>query len=275
MSALRENDDVRAVHENDVVVDGQRIRVLSAGAGPTVVLVHGLGLGAGFWRFHLESLAASGYRAVAPDMPGFGRTGGPAFAFTVEHAAGWLAEFADRLDMRHAVWVGHSVSAQYVLRLAVVRPDLVRGLVLAAPTGEPGAFRWLGQLIGLARTAPRERPRFVAHVLRHYLTTPPTRVFGAWLGARRHMALDDAPLVRCPVRVVLGGRDPVVPRAFADRLVAAAPMADLVVVPESAHGVALAPAAPFCRVLLDFLARFPHPAVDRSTEPVDNPVETT
>lgn len=259
--------------ETHVVVDGRSVRLLRCGAGPAVVLVHGLGLGAGFWRYHLERLAAHGYTAIAVDMPGFGHTSGPAFAFTVEHAADWLMRLAHALDLRDGVWVGHSVSAQYVLRLAAARPDLVRGLVLAAPTGEPGAFRWLGQLVGLARTAFREPPRLIGHVLRHYVTTPPTRVLGAWLGARRHSALDDAARVDCPVCVVLGGRDPVVPREFAERLVALAPAARLVVIPDSAHGVALAPAEPFCDVLLAFLSTFPRGSVDDSGKVVEKAVE--
>lgn len=264
-----------SVTTGEVVVDGRDVRVLRAGAGRTVVLVHGLGLAADFWTYHLERLAAAGYRAIAPDLPGFGRSRGPAFAFTVDHATDWLAAFAREEGIERAVWVGHSVSTQYVLRLAVTHPALVDALLLAAPTGEPGRARWLAQLIGLARTAPRESPRLVARILGSYFSTPPTRVVGMWLGARRHPALPDAELVRCPVRVVLGGRDPVVPTSFATRLVAAAPHAEGVVLEDSAHGVALSPAEPFCDVLLDFLTTISEqPAVDKGGTPRGKRVET-
>lgn len=239
---------------NTASVAGRDVRVLTAGSGPAIVLVHGLGLGADLWRFHLARLG-SHYRVLAPDMPGFGRSSGPAFGHTVETAARWLADFADVHDVHDALWVGHSVSAQHVLRLAVDRPDLVAGLVLAAPTGEPGAFRWLAQLAGLAVTAFRERLPLIRDVLAHYLTTPPTRTIGTWLGARRDHALADIGRVRCPVRVVIGGRDPVVPWSFADRLVEDAPAAELVVLPDAAHGVALSPAEPFCAVVLEFADR--------------------
>ena len=256
-------------------IGGHETRVLSAGHGPAVVFVHGLGLGADFWRYHLERIADAGYHAIAPDMPGFGESKGPAFAFTVEHAAEWLHALAAALGIQRATWVGHSVSSQYVLRLAVTHPDRVAGLVLAAPTGEPGALRWLAQLIGLARTSVRERPRFVGHVLASYFTTPPTRVVGAWLGARRHHALDDAPAVAQPMRIVLGGRDPVVPRPFAERLASLAARGELVVVAGSAHGVALAPAEPFCRVLVEFLDQtFPPASVDDPSAGGGKAVET-
>ena len=254
-----------AIHTEEVAVAGRKARLLRCGSGPTVVLVHGLGLSADFYRYHLELLAGAGYCALAPDMPGFGRSPGPAFGHTVEHAAAWLAELARTTRVARAAWVGHSVSAQYVLRLAVLEPSLAAALVLAAPTGEPGRLRWIGQLAGLARTSIRERPRFAARVLASYLTTPPTRVIGSWLGGRRHLALADATLVRCPVHIVLGGRDPVVPRAFANRLAGCIPAAELISIPESAHGVALSPVAPFGAVLVDCLSRtFPPRYVEKA-----------
>lgn len=238
-------------------VAGRRVRVLVAGSGPTIVLVHGLGLGADLWRYHLQRLSRH-YRVIAPDMPGFGRSPGPAFGHTVASAARWLADFAAVHDVHDALWVGHSVSAQHVLRLAILRPDAVAALVLAAPTGEPGAFRWLAQLGGLAVTAFRERLPLIRDVVAHYVTTPPARTIGTWLGARRDRALDDVPLVGCPIRVVIGGRDPVVPWSFADRLVETARHGELVVLPESAHGVALSPAEPFCRAILELADRVFH-----------------
>ena len=255
-----------------VRIAGRKVRVLSAGSGPTIVLVHGLGLGAGLWRYHLPRLGAR-YRVIAPDMPGFGRTSGPMFGFTVQSAADWLLEFAAAYDVRDALWVGHSVSAQYVLRVAAIRPELVTGLVLAAPTGEPGRLRWAAQLGGLAVTAFRERLPLVRDVAAHYLTTPPWRTVGTWIGARRHHSLDDIGRVKCPVLVVIGGRDPVVPWSFADRLVEEAAQGELAVLPDSAHGVALSPAEPFCRALLEFAGRtFPPDSVDKRAQGGGNAV---
>lgn len=245
----------RADEAARITAGGHAVRLLRAGSGPAVVLVHGLGLGADVWEYHVARLAREGYDVLAPDLPGFGPTTGPSLGWSVDKAARWLADFADEAGVRRAVWVGHSVSAQYVLRLCALRPYLVGGMVLAAPTGEPGTLRWLSQLLGLARTSVREPLPLVGRVLRHYLTTPPLRTIGTWLGGRRHDSLADARRVDCRLRVVLGGRDPVVPVAFAARLAESAPAGDLVVIPDSAHGVALAPPEPFCRVLLSFLEK--------------------
>lgn len=241
------------MRETAIEVGGWTSRVLEAGTGPTVILVHGLGLGADVWSEHVEHLAAHGYRAVAPDLPGFGRSTGPRSGWSVQGAADWLAALARRIDAGEAAWVGHSVSAQYVLRIAADHPGLVSRVVAAAPTGEPGRFRWLAQLVGLARTARREPGALVLDVLSHYATTPPLRTVGTWAGARRSDPCRDAAQLRCPLRVVVGGRDPVVDDAFARSLADAAPNAEFVVIPDSAHGVALAPARPFLDVLLAFL----------------------
>ena len=260
---------------DEVVVAGRAVRVLREGHGRPIVLVHGLGLGAGFWRYHLARLPGAGYEAIAPDLPGFGRSRGPTVGYSVSSAADWLADFAAVLRIEHALWVGHSVSCQYVLRLAAARPDLVDALVLAAPTGEPGPGRWLAQLIGLARTSTRESGRLVRSVLAHYGTTPPNRTFGTWLGARRHDALADVRRVHCPLLVVLGERDPVVPRTWAERVVAEASGGRLVMIPGSAHGVALDPPEPFCRALLDFAATsYPPIAVEKPSPFRGNDVET-
>ena len=78
------------------------------------------------------------------------------------------------------------------------------------------------------------------------------RVFGL-LGARRHDVLADADACACPVLVVAGGRDPVVSEDFCRHVAARAPHGTCIVVSGSAHGVALDPAEPFCRILLRFL----------------------
>lgn len=253
------------MRNRSIELGGWSSRVLEAGSGPTVVLVHGLGLGADVWSVHMDHLAAHGYHAIAPDLPGFGRSTGPFSGWSVQDAADWLAALARRIAVRDPVWVGHSVSAQYVLRVAADYPDLAHGVVAAAPTGEPGRLRWLAQLVGLARTARREPASLVLDVLGHYATTPPPRTIGTWAGARRSDPLQDAARVRCPVRVVVGGRDPVVHGAFARSLAEATPDAEFVVIPDSAHGVALAPAPPFLDVLDRFLASLRSPATRRGT----------
>jgi 2-hydroxy-6-oxonona-2,4-dienedioate hydrolase len=235
-------------------VAGRRTRILEAGSSSSmpVVLVHGLGLSADVWRPHMRILAAAGQSVYAPDLPGCGRSEGPMLGMGVPDGARWLVQLRAALALPPAVWVGHSVAAQTTVHLAARWPDVVAGLVLATPTGERGRLRWLAQLAGLARTTWREPAWLVRDVLRHYLTTNPSRTIGTWLRSRSHDPLGDAARVRAPALVFVGRNDPVVPLAFARRLCAALAQGRLVELDEAAHGAALSASDAFSATLLDF-----------------------
>lgn len=245
-----------AIEERTCSVDGRKVRLLECdGGGPTVVLLHGLGLAAGCWRPHLPRLARSGFRALAPDLPGFGQSRWPAAGFSVHETTAWLERFADAAALPPAGWVGHSISCQPLLRLARRSPRRVAALVLAAPTGQDRGMRRVAhQFIGLATDAFREEPRVVAGVLRRYATAPFATI-ATWVRTRNDSPEPDAAGVRCPVLVVLGEEDPVVDARFARRLAWILPDARLVTLPEAAHAVALDPADEFAAVTAAFLRR--------------------
>lgn len=229
------------------------LRVPGEGYAPPLVLVHGLGLSARVFEPHMPALARESRLILAPDLPGFGRSDGPSMGMGVDDVAQWLIELHAALALPPAVWIGHSVAAQAVVRLAAISPPAAAALVLATPTGDRGALRWLFQLAGLIRTAPREPGWLVGEVIRHYLTTLPTRTAGTWLRSRRHDPFDDAPAIECPALIAVGGADPVVPLAFARRLRDALPDARLEILAGAAHGAALSHAAEFTRIVSEFL----------------------
>lgn len=246
------------IGERTCEIDGRAVRVLECGAGEeVVVLVHGLGLSAGCWRPHLRHLARAGFRVLAPDLPGFGKSRWPAHGFSVEATTAWLERFADAAALPPATWVGHSISCQPLLHMARLSPRRVRALVLAAPTGqERGARRAAHQFLGLATDAFREEPRLVARVLRRYAAAPFATV-ASWIRVRNDIPEPDAAAVRCPVLVVLGENDPVVDDGFARHLARVLPHGHLVVLRDAAHAVALDPADEFSRAITRFLQRTP------------------
>src|SRR5688500_3859994 len=153
-----------------VEVESGRVRYREAGSGQPIVLVHGLGVSADYWVRNGPALAAAGLRVLAPDLPGFGRTAGPRDGLSVSAQAEAVHRWAQALDLPPAVYVGHSLSCQTILELAVIHPDTVRGLVLAAPTGKgTPAWRLLGQAVGLIRDVRRESVKLAALVFEAYL----------------------------------------------------------------------------------------------------------
>ena len=97
------------------------------GRSPTVLLLHGVFMDHTLWDHVLE--LRSDLRAMALDMPGHG-TSDPAGLASLDAAMNAVALTLTAEDAGPVVIVGHSWGGMVGLRLAVARPDLVRGLVL-------------------------------------------------------------------------------------------------------------------------------------------------
>lgn len=108
--------------------------------GPPLVLVHGLGGTIENWRALAPPLAAR-HRVLVPDLPGHGTSSRLPEARDVDALAEAALAVADAEGIRDAVWVGHSLGGLVALRAAVLRPDAVGGVVLAAAAGIGSASR--------------------------------------------------------------------------------------------------------------------------------------
>jgi pimeloyl-ACP methyl ester carboxylesterase len=117
---------------------GTRLRYAVGGSDdrgvPPLVLVHGLGGTIENWRSLAPRLAAR-HRVLVPDLPGHGHSGLLPEARDVDALADAVLGIVRAEESRGAVWIGHSLGGVVGLRAAVLQPDAVRGLVLAAAAG--------------------------------------------------------------------------------------------------------------------------------------------
>src|SRR5262245_60051021 len=99
-------------------------------AGPLLVFVHGWPELSISWRHQLPVFAGLGFRCVAPDMRGYGRsTVHPRHEdYAVEHAVADMLELQTALDRERAVWVGHDWGSPVVWSLASHHPDRCAGV---------------------------------------------------------------------------------------------------------------------------------------------------
>lgn len=107
--------------------------------GPAVLLLHGEPSWSFLYRSMLPVLASAGLRAIAPDLPGFGRSDKPAEVADHSYArhVEWMRSFAfDALDLRDITLVGQDWGGLIGLRLAAEHPDRFASVV-AANTGLP------------------------------------------------------------------------------------------------------------------------------------------
>lgn len=112
------------------------------GAGPAVVLCHGFpGLGYSY-RHQLSALADAGFRAIAPDMLGYGGSSAPAdpSEYTYERITRDLVGLLDALEIPDAVFVGHDFGAPAAWNVALRARARTRGLVLLSVPYDPDAM---------------------------------------------------------------------------------------------------------------------------------------
>jgi pimeloyl-ACP methyl ester carboxylesterase len=93
--------------------------------GPLVIFVHGWPELSISWRHQLPALAALGFRAIAPDMRGYGRSSvyNRHDDYAQEHIVRDMVELLDSLGRTKAVWVGHDWGSPVVWNLASHHPD--------------------------------------------------------------------------------------------------------------------------------------------------------
>lgn len=130
-----------------VSTNGIDMAVYEAGPkdGFPVVLCHGFPELAYSWRHQLPALAAAGYRVIAPDQRGYGRTSRPdaVDAYDMVHLTGDLVGMLDALGLRKAVFVGHDWGGLVVWQMPLMHADRVEGVIgvntpfLARPPIDP------------------------------------------------------------------------------------------------------------------------------------------
>jgi pimeloyl-ACP methyl ester carboxylesterase len=113
-----------------------RLRVVSVGSGPDLVMLHGVTLAAGIWAPWLSELA--GYRTHLVELPGHGLSDPVNYEVgsVREHTIGMLDELFDSLGLDAPSVVGHSLGGMFALWHAAARPDRIASLVVI---GEPAA----------------------------------------------------------------------------------------------------------------------------------------
>lgn len=211
-------------------------------AGEAVVFVHGFGADLLTWQFCLVPLASK-YRLVAIDLPGHGRSTPDVGAADLAFMARWLDEALDVLAIDRAHLVGHSMGAKIALGFAVSHARRVKSLSLISPAGLGGEFHH--------ETLDAFLNNHDAEALAHHLLGPKGQTLVPSLTASlRNAAVDPArndalkallgnaktyglalspegfdwSRLACPVQILWGDHDRLIPMPEAHRLPPSAPL---------------------------------------------------
>lgn len=233
------------------------------GSGPAAVLLHGQPGGGGDWTGVTERLRER-RRVIAPDRPGYGRTGGRAVGFHENAVA--LIGLLDSLEVESAVVAGHSWGGGVALATAIRFPRRVKALVLVgsvAPTVAPGlvdralGHRFIGppatrlglRAAGLGLSLPfmRRMARAAVPALRPdqlAATGAQWRSDGAWRSfyEEQRALIEELPAlaphlpsIEAPATIVFGTRDRISPPSNARALARDLPRAYLVRAERAGH----------------------------------------
>jgi pimeloyl-ACP methyl ester carboxylesterase len=233
------------------------LSVTEAGAGPAVILLHGLGATKVSFLPTVAALAGA-HRTIAVDLPGFGDSVKPIRArYDAAYFAGAVVALLDALELERAHVVGNSMGGRVALEVGLRSPDRVDRLALLAPSlawlrDRPWAplLRWVAPQLGLIQPAPRAAVEAVVRrlvpaaqeqwtaagvdeFLRSYLKP---RGRAAFYAAARNIYLEEPhgkdglwtrlPQLEPPSLFVWGRRDKLVPIKFAEHVRRALPAAE-------------------------------------------------
>lgn len=230
-------------HQRWTRIDGRAVNYVELGSGPPILFVHGL---SGSWQNWLEQLLpfSEDHRVVAVDLPGFGESEMPRDTISISGYGSFVDRFMDAIGMEAATIVGNSMGGFIGLELGISYPARVERLVLVSAAGlsiekrrnEPllklmylgeNVAQWAtARVVGRSREMagrPRGRRAIMWFVTPHAERLAPEFVIEQTKGAGKPGflpaldALTDYPIrdrlddIECPVLIVWGEKDLLVP----------------------------------------------------------------
>jgi pimeloyl-ACP methyl ester carboxylesterase len=176
----------------DISANGVLLHAAEAGSGPLVLLLHGFPQFWWAWRAQLTGLAAAGFRAVAPDLRGYGASDKPPRGYDLPTLSADVAALVRALGERDAVVVGHDWGGLLAWTTAVLHPRTVRRLVvvsMAHPRRMRAAITDREQRRALRYALPFQLPRVPERRLTRADDDPVAELMRNWSGpAWQHTA---------------------------------------------------------------------------------------
>jgi pimeloyl-ACP methyl ester carboxylesterase len=182
------------LQERIINTSGLRLRVVEAGEGPLVLMIHGFPGLAYSWRHQMVPLAAAGWQAVAIDCPGYGGSDRPLdqALYDSNQMQAYLLGVLDAYGSARAVIIGQDFGAQYAWNMAVRAPGRVAALVATIPYDYDIAGR---AMLGSASKLRPDEP------------TPPIMAFTDRLPSERFAAMARAHFVHFHYFQTIGPAD--------------------------------------------------------------------
>lgn len=117
------------------VLNDPAVSYIDTGKGENIiVLIHGLGSNAGFWRYNIPELSKSN-RVIAIDLPGYGKSSKDDYKYDISFFSEILKKVFDSLKIKDFYLTGHSMGGQVCIAFALKHPEYVKKIILISPAG--------------------------------------------------------------------------------------------------------------------------------------------
>jgi len=215
------------------------------GDGEPLLWLHG-GMGHGAdWRYIFRD-APAGYRLIAPDLRGHGRSTGAAATYSFRQSAIDMFALLDHLRIERVKIIGLSGGGITALHMATIAPARVAAMVpVSAPTRFPDQARAIQRIYSEAMLSEPERVRMrERHAREGQLELLFSQVHAFADGDDPNFTRTDLAAITADTLIVFGDRDPLYPVSIAVELREGIPRSWLWVVPNGGHGPVFGSAAP-------------------------------
>jgi 3-oxoadipate enol-lactonase len=226
----------------------------SRGQGPAVLFLHGLGGSANGWLAQFVACRERGWRGIALDQRGAGRSDSPPGPFSVDLWAEDAESVLDGLGIGRIALVGHSVGCMVAARTALRLGERAWALALCggakqwpeeagpvfaerASLARAGRTDEVAEAVvatGLSQRCREHDPRLLG-LMREAIASNDGDSYARWAEATAKGRMEDLDRIACPLFAFCGSEDPVTPPAAAERIAAAVPGGRTAVVEGAAH----------------------------------------
>lgn len=252
---------------------GVRTGYTVSGAGPALVMIHGVGLNASVWEPQVRELG-SRYRAIAYDTLGHGASALPRPVATLNDYLDQLLGLLDALEIGRAVLMGHSMGALIAARFAIDHADRVEALVAANPVYRRPAVQLASSRARIRALEARGSDAALPETLARWFGdpvdsgSPAVRQVETWIRqadpvgyARAYRVFSEADpwldgsleRLRAPALFVTGELDPNSSPSMARTMAAETPLGCAVILEDQRHMMAWVSPALFNTVVSGFL----------------------
>lgn len=131
------------MEEKKILIKNLEANYKIAGEGPAVLILHGWNGSSNSWVSVIRNISKNGFKAICPDLPGFGKSQAPNKAWSVSDYAQWLLELTRFFNLKDYFIIAHSFGGRITIKFSVENQNEIKGLVFCGAAGiksDPSLF---------------------------------------------------------------------------------------------------------------------------------------